>query len=500
MKKIFTIIAAVAALSLTSCKDYLDINHSPNSPSEELATVDMALPAAEMALCSKYGDFYRILGGYLAEHYCQYFGTSNYLGYSQFTVSNTATSVSYTDMARAAIGNAVFVQNKALESEAWGTYLAATCIKVFTYQALVDAYGETPYSEANKGKENLSPKFDEGKDIYAALLAELNDALAKATPGLPVATNLLYNGQDDTPWIKFANAIKLKLLMRERAVAGVDVDAELTALVTEGNFPAEDVAWTHLTTNESGKANPFYQEEFATYFGSTQINCGLNVALLNTFDEAGDLRKPKFFSKNSSGAYWGGISGYNMSTSNNFKEAAYCRPNMKYDSPVYLISLSEIYFFLSEYYDKVKNDNTNAANYYQAAIEESFVTAGLTAADAASVITAFPFVAADNDKNLGIQKWVALSGINNFEAWCEMRRLGYPTFGGKKAEDIYNFTADSMDASVLNAGDLYTPYQVEATVGANKLVQRWPYPQASVNYNTNCPDDKAPTDKVFWAK
>ena len=81
-----------------------------------------------------------------------------------------------------------------------------------------------------------------------------------------------------------------------------------------------------------------------------------------------------------------------------------------------------------------------------------------------------------------------------------MRRLGYPTFGGKKAEDIYNFTADSMDASVLTAGDLYTPYQVEATVGANKLVQRWPYPQASVNYNTNCPKDKAPTEKVFWAK
>ena len=42
MKKIFTIIATVAVLSLSSCKDYLDINHSPNSPGEELATMDMA--------------------------------------------------------------------------------------------------------------------------------------------------------------------------------------------------------------------------------------------------------------------------------------------------------------------------------------------------------------------------------------------------------------------------------------------------------------------------
>ena len=32
-----------------------------------------------------------------------------------------------------------------------------------------------------------------------------------------------------------------------------------------------------LKSDESGKCNPFYQEEFATYFGSTQINVALNV-------------------------------------------------------------------------------------------------------------------------------------------------------------------------------------------------------------------------------
>ena len=496
MKKIFAIIAAVAALSLTSCKDYLDINHSPNSPEEDLATVDMALPAAEMALCARYGDVYRIIGGYLSEHYAQFFGTSNYLGYSQFQVGSSATTNSYTDMNRAAIGNATFVIEKAKANEQWGTVLAATCIRVFAYQALVDAYGETPYSEAQKGKENLSPKFDEGKDIYAGLLAELNEALAKATPGLPVATNLLYKGDDDTPWIQFANAIKLKLLMRERAVAGVNVDTELTALVTEGNFPTEDVAWTHLTTDEKGKANPFYQEEFAAYFGSTQVNCGLNVALFKVLDDSNDARLGAFFSKNGSNKYWGSISGYNMSTSTSYKDAAFCRPNIKYDTPVYLISLSEINFFLSEYYAKVKNDAVNAAAYYNAAVQASFATAGLTAAEAAAVIALYPY----SEKNLGIQKWIALSGINNFEAWCEMRRLGYPAFGGKKAEDIYNFTTDNLDASVLTAGDLYTPYQVDAEVGASALVQRWPYAQASINYNSNHPAVKKMSEKVFWAK
>ena len=77
MKKILYILSAVTVLSLASCKDYLDINHSPNNPDESQATADMTFPSAEMALSARYGDVLRIIGGYLAEHYVQYFGTSN---------------------------------------------------------------------------------------------------------------------------------------------------------------------------------------------------------------------------------------------------------------------------------------------------------------------------------------------------------------------------------------------------------------------------------------
>jgi hypothetical protein len=81
-----------------------------------------------------------------------------------------------------------------------------------------------------------------------------------------------------------------------------------------------------------------------------------------------------------------------------------------------------------------------------------------------------------------------------------MRRLGYPTFGGKRAEDIYSFGSDSLDPTVLAPGDLYTPYQVDSGIGSNALVQRFPYAQSSTLYNSNCPDPKSPSTKVFWAK
>ena len=69
MKKIFTFFTvAVLGLSLTACKDYLDINYDPNNPSADVVNNDMILPAAEMALSAKYGDIMRIYGAYLAEH------------------------------------------------------------------------------------------------------------------------------------------------------------------------------------------------------------------------------------------------------------------------------------------------------------------------------------------------------------------------------------------------------------------------------------------------
>ncbi|MBQ9583547.1 MAG: SusD/RagB family nutrient-binding outer membrane lipoprotein [Bacteroidales bacterium] len=495
MKKfILTIVISIATLSLVSCNDWLDINYSPNSPSPEMVNDDLIFPAAEMALCSRYGDYMRFLGSYLSEHYTQFSGASNYLGYSRFTLSATAVDGVHT-MLTTAIANATIVRDNSEAAGEWGSYLAATCIRVFAYQALVDAFGEISYTEAQKGAENMHPKFDEGVTVYEGLIAELNAALAKATDGDAVVNNFLFPNETAGKWIQFANALKLKIYMRERAK--VSVDDKLTALVNAGNFPASDVAWAGCWADEAGKANPFYQEEFALYFGSTQINVGLNVALYRTMTASGDNRLKSFFSANEAGEYWGSISGYNMSSSKKYKSAAFCRPAMKYNSPVYLITVSEINFFLSEYYHKVAKDEVKAKEYYEAAIQASFASAGAIGAE--SVLAAWPYDG--SDKNLGVQKWVALSGTNGFEAWCEMRRLKYPAMGELKAEDIYDFGPnDVLDASVLTPGELYTPYQVYTEIGAGKIAQRFPYPKGAQDYNKNCPEEKKTTVPVFWAE
>ena len=135
MKNIFLTGVVAASLALTSCDSYLDINENPQSPSESNLTTSMIFPAAEMSFSNSYGNYFRITGGYYAQHYAQMFGTSNYLDYSRFQQSAVRSSSTYTNLATRCLQNMSTVQAMAAAGEAWGDNLAATVIRVAAYQA-----------------------------------------------------------------------------------------------------------------------------------------------------------------------------------------------------------------------------------------------------------------------------------------------------------------------------------------------------------------------------
>ena len=494
MKKLILTCTAVLGLNLCSCDSYLDINQDPNSPAQENLTADMIMPAAEMNIAASYGNFLRIVGGYYAQHYSQMFGTSNYQDFSRFEMSATRSSGTYTQLTSRVLNNLKSVLELSADAEDWGTYLAATVLRAYTYQILVDCYGEVPYTEA-LDPANSTPKYDEGKTIYQGVLAEIDAALAKVSESDPVCTNFLLPGESAGAWIQFANALKFKMLMRMSNV--VDVKNQLAALVAEDNFPTEDIAWANCWADETGKANPFYQEEFATYFGSTQTNAILNIALQGTMAAYDDARLGVYFNANANGVYTGGVSGTNFSTTASYKAAYWCRPNVAFDDAVSLISVAEIEFFLAEYEARY-GDPAKAATHYANAVEASFVAAGVSGAEAA--LAAYPWDNENYQKSLGVQKWIALSGSNNFEAWCEARRLKFPAFGTATGSDIYDVLTDNYDVSKYVPGTLYTPIQFDTEVGAGKMIQRFPYAESSANRNNNTPAHKGNGTPIFWAE
>ncbi len=503
MKKILYLISVVTvAVSISSCCGYLDINTDPNKLSPENITSSMILPGVEAALATSYGDYYRITGGYFSQTYAQMFGTSNYIDYSRFQTSSTLSSTHYTQLYQKVLINCKDIKNKAAASEDWGTYLAATAYSAFAYQILVDCYGETPYTQA-LDDSNLKPDYDDGQAVYEGILKELDEALAKATEGKTVATNLLYPNGTSTDWIAFANSVKLKILMRMSSV--VDKQKELSALIGKNNFITSDAQYAGCWQNAQNVASPFYSEEFAPWH--SQSNVVANVALVRTMTEYDgdgsvkyqDPRLATYFEKNSNGDFVGGISGTNFAaraTAPYNSAAGLSRPIVKYDTPVVLISVAEVNFFKAEYYARY-GTVSDATNSYNEAIRASFASAGVAGADAN--IAKYPF---DKDKYaecIGKAKWVALAGSNTFESWCEVRRLKYPAFGTVKGKDMWN-GADAVNVSIYVPGTLYTPYQVFDQVGENNLLQRWPFADASMSRNTSTPEFKGYSEPVFWAK
>lgn len=501
MKKILSFLSVVAlSAGLSSCDSYLDINQDPNSPSVDNIETGLMMPAIEMNIASSYGNFLRIAGGYHAQFYAQLNGTGNYVDYSQFNMSATRSSSTYTQFNQKALSNLKTVLEKATVEEDWGTHLAATTLRAFVYETLVDCYGEVPYLEA-LDLGNPTPKYDDGQVVYEGVITEINAALENATGSSPVCTNFLYPSATASSWIQFANALKLRLLMRMADVKNVQV--EVAALIAEDNFPTSDVCYADCWANESGKMSPFYAEEFSSAWGSTQKNIAANLAIIGTMqvtDADGttysDPRLEAFFEKNTDGKYIGGVSGTNFPSTSSLTK--WCRPVASYDMPVYLITVAEIEFFKAEYYARY-GTATEAASHYTAAIEASFASAGVSGAD--EYVARYPYDSSNFKKSIGVAKWVALSGINPFEAWCELRRLDYPAFGTAKGSDFYRLgDDDSYNTSDYIPGTLYTPIQVFGQVGDNKLLERYPYAESSSSRNPNTPDFPGYTSPVFWGK
>ena len=85
------------------------------------------------------------------------------------------------------------------------------------FSFITDMYGDIYYSQALKGREGiLYPKYDKQADIYTGLLKELDEAntlIKEGTEPISETYDLMYAG-DKVKWQKFANSLKLRLLMR----------------------------------------------------------------------------------------------------------------------------------------------------------------------------------------------------------------------------------------------------------------------------------------------
>ena len=295
-------------------------------------------------------------------------------------------------------------------------------IEVYSWQLLVDTFGDIPYDQALKAGEFPLPAYDDAASIYSNLLTRIEavDAQLAAGQGFTLA-DPIYQG-DMGKWKKFANSVQLRLAMRLSKVDAATAQAQAADAVSDGVFTSNDDSATIGYESSTPNTNPLW-EDLVQSGRSDYIVANTIVDQMNALN---DPRRSAFFDNNLEGEYVGGIYG----GSNSFSlythiGQAFLDPTI----PGILLDYSEVEFYLAEAAKRFNDNDGVAEQHYNAAIEASILYWGGTDSEVASYL-AQPEVSYDSAKceeQVGTQFCIAMFN-NPFQGWNVFRKFNLDFF------------------------------------------------------------------------
>lgn len=468
----------IFTLFFASCTDFGDINVDPDvSPSANPKEV----------LTSSQGFLSWVLDGQLnnrAALWAQYWtwGPGVALGNNE---RYTAEPVDFNNVWTRSYANAL-ADLKFLEKSGDKTYVGISkVLQAATFQLLVDHFGDIPFTEAIKGEiadgANFAPKYDDDKAVYAALIPMLDEAIAdlKAGKSDPGTADLMYGG-DLSKWIKYANSLKLRILMRQTVTGDkAALGSAIKALVAEGNLissPADvaDIAFV----GTSGSENPMYAN-FEVSLGNFYVASNSSLKALTN-----DPRLSKFYdlAPNSNkfvGIDQGGIDALPFTVATkDFSQPT--ELTYRKDAPVIFMSDWEVWFLRAEA-DLLFDTADDSGSAFGNAISSSFAYTG--ADGAAAFIEGLEYgvkTNADKLKLIATQKWISMNGLQESEAWAEARRH------------------DTPDTKIFSAANGLWTTPLKSALGTGIFPTLYLYPETEQSFNPNAPTQRALTEKAFW--
>lgn len=293
-------------------------------------------------------------------------------------------------------------------------------LTVYSYQNLVDMFGNVPYTEA-MDINNIAPKYDDAATIYRDLITRTDAAVASldTTAASFGRSDLIYGG-DVGKWRKFGNSLKVKL-----GITLADFDPGLSkstveSAVASGVFKSNDDN-ALLQYLGAIHVNPIYSDVVQSGRDDF-VPANTVVDLMNNLT---DPRRQFYFTQ-VGGAYSGGIYG----ESNPFSQYSHINPNITAPTfPGILLTYDEVLFYLSEAAARGYNVGGTAEQYYNAGITASILWWGGTPLQAATYLSQ-PNVSYNTSPGTWQQKIATQSYIafytRGLEAFNQWRRLDYP--------------------------------------------------------------------------
>jgi len=455
MKKNILIILLAVAFIGSSCSDFLSVNEvNPNNASKVDASLVLPTALNDLAYTMNYPRRFEFA-------YLWYGLWSISKGYTPpanlvlYKLINSDYQNAFTEFYRTA-NNLDIIEKSSTDPKACNYAAIAKIMKAYIFQNLVDCWGNVPYTDAFKTVSGvLKPKYDDQKAIYEDLVVQLDAAMALikgATPdatAVPAASDIMYGGNMGL-WLKFANTLKLRILVHQADMTGrtAYITAAIATTAANGYLGAGESGLVnpgYLVSD--GKTNPFYGY-FYTAAGTTLPDATsyymANKDVVDFMTANADPRMESFFNGTSNDAtvYSGNYFGY-PSTDASVKDPKFTS-QLGYKAGVSTTMIGtatkaspiltdfEALFIQAEAAQRGLI-SADPKSLYQSAVEQSFVYEGLTKAAAATFYTKINgdvnYDVASNPLKLIItQKWEALNGVAPVEIWTDYRRTGYPNF------------------------------------------------------------------------
>lgn len=447
--KLFTLLLLV--ITVTSCSDsFFDKNESQDSPSE--STPELTLPVAQKLtadyLSGGYGSL-NTLGNLWAY---QWAAAGDYIYFTdemQYNVTSGFRTGTFQTAYLAPLANYDYVENYG-GAEYNNHKAIAKIMKAFHFQYLVDAYGDVPYDEAFQRGNNPTPAYNTDEEVYSKIYESLNNAIALIEDGMTnvnvklVGAEDIMLGGDMTRWIKFANTLKLRILLRQSNTSS-DFTDEYAELSTNnyGFLEAGETVYANPGySQDENKQNPLWNGFGETVAGDPASNAEATKAtdyiinkLQNQFFDPrlDDLFAPAV----NSGSFVGNAQNNQSATAPKTGDLSGVGPGVLKgpDQNAIIMQSAESYFLQAEAVlngDLTGNVSGTARDLYHAGITESF--AELNTSASATSYYGQPIAGVNWNLSAGneleaiiTQKWIALCGTNGFENWVEYRRTGFPS-------------------------------------------------------------------------
>jgi hypothetical protein len=340
-------------------------------------------------------------------------------------------------------------------------------LQVYTFQVLVDSYGDVPYTDALQVKEIILPRYDDDATIYPKLITRLDTAIANLTASANSfgSADFIYGG-DVAKWKIFANTLKLKIGLNL-----ADVNEALSKATVESAYTAGVILSNTQNAVFAYPGTPMFNPIYANLVASNRNDFVASKTIVDEMNALADPRRAAYF-ETVNGVYVGGLNGptnayFNFSPASNKMKAD--------DFPALLAEATETNFYLAEAAARGFAVGNTTEYYYNRAITASFENWGL--ASEAPAYLAKPAVAyatapgATYKEKIGKQAWIAFYN-RPFESWNSYRRLDYPALvaptnavAAADGEIPKRYTYPINEQTVNNANWI----AASAAIGGNRL-------------------------------